>query len=33
MTMLGGKPSSESPAPSSVPAPDTTADKADDLPF
>lgn len=33
MTMLGGKPSSESPAPSSVPAPDTTTDKADDLPF
>ena len=33
MTMLGGKPSSESSAPSSVPAPDTTADKADDLPF
>ena len=33
MTMLGGKPSSENPASSSVPTPDSTADKADDLPF
>ena len=33
MTMLGGKPSSESSAPSSVPTPDSTADKAEDLPF
>jgi len=33
MTMLGGKPSSESPTSSSAPAPDTTADKAEDLPF
>tara|TARA_B100000795_G_C22676506_1_gene390000 strand:- start:335 stop:745 length:411 start_codon:yes stop_codon:yes gene_type:complete len=33
MTMLGGKPSSESSATSSVPTPNSTADKADDLPF
>ncbi len=32
MTMLGGKPSQENNAPN-PPAADTTADKADDLPF
>ena len=33
MTMLGGKLSQESVAPTSAPATETTADKADDLPF